>query len=145
MRDGIPTISWPIIFIVSLSRFAFILLGSKITTDGDCSHEIKRCLFLGRKAMINLDSIKNRVITLPTKVHIVKAMILPVLKYGCESWTIKKAEHRKIGAFELWCWRKLLRVLWTASTSNWSILKEISPECSLEGLIPKLQYFGHLI
>ena len=141
MRDGIPTISWPIIFIVSLSRFAFILLGSKITTDGDCSHEIKRCLFLGRKAMINLDSIKNRVITLPTKVHIVKAMILPVLKYGCESWTIKKAECQRIDAFELWCWRRLLRVPWTSRRSNQSILKEISPEYSLEGqmLMLKLQ------
>ena len=125
----------------------FIFLGSEIEADGDQSHEIKRCLFLGGKAMINLDSIKNRVITLPTKVHIVKAMILPVLKYGCESWTIKKAECQRIDAFELWCWRRLLRVPWTAGRSNQSILKEISPEYSLEGLMLKLklQYFGYLM
>ena len=126
----------------------FILLGSKITADGDCSHAIKRCLLLGRKAMTNLDSIlKSRDITLPTKVHLVKAMALPVVMYGCESWTIKKAEHWRIGAFELWCWRRLLRVPWTARRSNQSILKEISHECSLEGLMLKLKlrYFGHLM
>ena len=123
-------------------------LGSKITADGDCSHEIKRRLFLGRKVMTNLDSIlKSRDITLPTKVHLVKAMVFPVVMYGCESWTIKKAEHGRIDAFELWCWRKLLRVPWTARRSNQSILKEISPGCSLEGLMLKLklQYLGHLM
>ena len=122
--------------------------GSKITADGDCSHEIKRHLFLGRKVMANLDSIlKSRDITLPTKVHLVKAMVFPVVMYGCESWTIKKTEHQRIGAFELWCWRRLLRVPWTARRSNQSILKEISPGCSLEGLMLKLkfQYFGHLM
>ena len=122
--------------------------GSKITADGDCSYEIKRCLLLGRKAMTNLDSIlKSREITLPTKVHLVKAMVFPVVMYGCESWTLKKAEHRRIDAFELWCWKRLLRVPWTARRSNQSILKEINPECSLEGLMLKLklQYFGHLI
>ena len=122
--------------------------GSKTTADGDCSHEFKRCLLLGRKFMTNLDSIlKSRDITLPTKVHLVKAMVFPVAMYGCESWTIKKAEHRRIDAFELWCWRRLLRVPWTARRSNQSILKEISPECSLEGLMLKLelQYFGHLM
>ena len=122
--------------------------GSKITADGDCSHEIKRCLLLGRKVMTNLDSIlKSRDITLPTKVHLVKAMVFPVVIYGCESWTIKKAEHQRIDAFELWCWRRLLRVPWTARISNQSILKEISPEYSLEGLLLKLklQYFGHLM
>ena len=121
----------------------FIFLGSKITADGDCSHEIKRRLLLGRKVMTNLDSIlKSRDITLPTKVHLVK-----VVMYGCESWTIKKAERRRIDAFELWCWRRLLRVRWTARRSNLSILKEISPEYSLEGpmLKLKLQYFAHLI
>ena len=126
----------------------FILGGSKITADGDCSHEIKRCLLLGRKVMTNLDSIlKTRDITLSTKVHLVKAMVFPVVMYGCESWTIKKAEHRRIDAFELWCWRRLLRVPWTARRSNQSILKEISPGCSLEGLMLKLklQYFGHLM
>ena len=126
----------------------FILGGCKITADGDCSHEIKRCLLLGRKVMTNLDSIlKNRDITLSTKVCLVKAMVFPVVMYGCESWTIKKAECRKIDAFELWCWRRLLRVPWTARRSNQSILKEISPRCSLEGLILKLklQYFGHLM
>ena len=118
----------------------FIFLGSKITADGDCSHEIKRCLLLRRKAMTNLDSVlKNRDITLPTKVHIVKAMVFPVVTYGCESWTIKKAEHRGIDAFELWSWRRLLRVPWTARRSNQSILKEISPEYSLEGLMLKLK------
>ena len=126
----------------------FILGGSKITADGDCSHEIKRHLLLGRKAMINLDNIlKIRDITLPTKVHLVKAMVFPVVMYGCESWTIRKAELRRIEAFEVWCWRRLLRVPWTARRSNQSILKEISPEYSLEGLILtlKLQYFCHLM
>ena len=125
----------------------FILGGSKITADGDCSHEIKRCLLLGRKAMTNLDSIlKNRDITLPTKVHLVKAMVFPVVMYGCESWTIKKAERQRIDAFEMQCWRRLLRVPWTARRSNQSILKEISPEYSLEGLMLKLKlrYFSHL-
>ena len=126
----------------------FIFGGSKISADGDCSHEIKRCLLLGRKVMANLDSIlKSRDITLSTKVHLVKAMVFPVVMYGCESWTIKKAEHRRIDAFELWCWRRLLRVPWTARRSNQSTLKEISPGCSLEGLTLKLkfQYFGHLM
>jgi len=126
----------------------FIFLGSKITVDGDCCHEIKRCLFLGRKAMTNLDSIlKSRDITLPTKVCIVKAMGFPVVMYGCESWTVKKAERRGIDAFELWCWRRLLRVPWTARRSNHSILKEISPEYSLEGLMLKLklQYLEHMM
>ena len=126
----------------------FIFWGSKITADGDCSHEITRCLLLVRKVMTNLDSIlKNRDITLPTKVHLVKAMVFPVVMYGCESWTIKKAEHRKIDAFELWCWRRLLRVPWTARRSNQSILKEIIPGCRWEGLMlkMKLQYFGHLM
>ena len=125
----------------------FIFLGSKITADGDSSHEIQRCLLLGRKVMTNLDSIfKSRDITLGTKVHLVKAMVFPVM-YGCESWTLKKSEHRRIDAFELWCWRRLLRVPWTARRSNQSILKEISPGCSLEGLMLKLklQYFGHLM
>ena len=123
-------------------------LVSKITADGDCSHEIKRRLILGRKVMTNLDSIlKSRDITLPTKVRLVKAMVFPVVMYGCKSWPIKKAEHQRSDAFELWCWRRLLRVPWTARTSNQSILKEISPGCSLEGLILKLklQYFGHLM
>ena len=126
----------------------FIFLGSKITADGDCSHEIKRCLLLGKKVMTNLDSLlKSRDITLPTKVHLVKAMVFPVVMYGYESWTVKKAEHRRIDAFELWCWKRLLRVLWTARRSNQSILKEISPGCSLEGLILKLklQYVGRRI
>ena len=126
----------------------FTFLGSKITADGDCSHEIKRCILLGRKVMTNLDSIfKSRDITLPTKVYLVKAMVFPVVMYGCESWTVKKAERRRIDAFELWCWRRLLRVPWTASRSNQSILKEISPGCSLEGMMLKLklQYFGHLM
>ena len=124
----------------------FIFGGSKITADGDCSHEIKRCLPLGRKVMINLDSIlKSRDITLPTKVHIVKAMVFPLVTYGCESWTIKKAECWRIDAFKLWCWRRLLRVPCTARRSNQSMLEEISPEYWLEGLILKLQYFGHLI
>ena len=126
----------------------FIFLGSEITADGDCSHEIKRRLHLGRKVMTNLDSIlKSRDITLPTKDHLVKAMVFPVVMYGCESWTIKKAECIGIDAFELWCWRRLLRINWTARRSNQSILKEISPGCSLEGLMLrlKLQYFGHLM
>ena len=125
-----------------------VFLGSKITADGDCSHEIKRRLLLGRKVITNLDSIlKSRDITLSTKVHLVKAMVIPLVMYGCESWTIKKAECQKIDAFELWCWRRLLRDPWTASKSNKSILKEISPECSLEGLMLKLklQYFGHVM
>ena len=118
----------------------FIFLGSKITADGDCSHEIKRHLFLERKAMINLNSIiKSSDITLPTNVHLVKAMDFPVVMYGCESWTIKEAEHRRIDAFELWCWRRLLRVPWVARRSNQSFLKEIGPECSLEGLMLKLK------
>ena len=125
----------------------FIFLGSKITAHGDCSHEIKRCLLLGRKVMTNLDNIlKSRDVTLPTKVRLVKAMVFPVVMYGSENWTIKKAEHWKIDAFELWCWRRLLRVPWTARRSTQFILKEISPEYSLEGLMLKLklQYFGHL-
>ena len=118
----------------------FILGGSKITADGDCSHEIKRCLLLGRKVMTNLDTIlKSRDITLPTKVHLVKAMVFPVVMYVCESWTTKKAEHRSIEAFELWCWRRLLRVPWTVSRSSQSVLKELSPEYSLEGLMLKLK------
>ena len=125
----------------------FIFLGSKITADGDCSHEIKRHLLLGRKAMTIQSVLKNRDITLLTKVHIVKAMVFLLVMYGYESWTIKKAEHRKVDAFELWCWRRLFRVPWTARRSNQSILKEISPGCSLEGLMLrlKLQYFGHLM
>ena len=126
----------------------FIFLGSKITADDDCSHEIKTHLLLGRKVMTNLDSIlKSRDIALPTKVRLVKAMVFPVVMYGCESWTIKKAEHQRIDAFELWCCRRLLRVPWTARRSNQSILKEISPGCSLVGLMLKLklQYFGHLM
>ena len=126
----------------------FIFLGSKIPADGDCSHEIKRRLLLGRKVMTNLDSIfKSGDITLPKKVRLVKAMVFPVVMYGCESWTVKKAEGQRIDVFELWCWRRLLRVPWTARRSNQSILKEISPGCSLEGLMLKLklQYFGHLM
>ena len=126
----------------------FILGGSKITADGDFSHEIKRCLLLGRKVRTNLDSIfRSRDITLPTKVHLVKVMVFPVVMYGCECWTMKKAEHQRNDAFELWCWRRLLRVPWTARRSNQSILKEINPGCSLEGLMLKLklQYFGHLM
>ena len=126
----------------------FILVGSKITADGDCSHETKRHVPLGRKVMTNLDSVfKSRDITLSTKVHLVKAMVFPVVMYGCESWTVKKAEHRRIDAFELWCWRRLFRVRWTARRSSQSILKEIIPGCSLEGLMLKLklQYFGHLM
>ena len=126
----------------------FIFLGSKITVDGDCSHEIKRCVLLGRRVMTNLDSIlKSKDITLPTKVHLVKAMVFPVVMYECESLTVKKAEHRRIDAFELWCWRRLFRVPWTARRSNQFILKEIGTGCSLEGLMLrlKLQYFGHLM
>ena len=126
----------------------FMFLGSKITADRDCSHEIKRCLLFGRKAMTNLDSIlKSRDIALPIKVHPVKAMVFPLVMYGCESWTIKKAERRRTDAFELWCWRRLLRVPWTTKRSNQSTLKEISPEYSLEGLMLKLklQYFGHMM
>ena len=126
----------------------FILGGSKINADGDCSHEIKRCLLLGRKVMTNLDSIfKSRDITLPTQVRLVKAMVFPVVMYGCESWTVKKVERQRLDAFEMWCWRRLLRVPWTARRSNQSILKEISPGCSLEGLMLKLtlQYFGRLM
>ena len=124
----------------------FILRGSKTTADGDCSHEIKRLLFLGRKVMTKLDSILKAVITLPTKVHLVKATVFPVM-YGCQSWTVKKAEHRRISAFELWCWRRLSRVPWTAKRSNQSILKEIRPEYSLEGLMLKVkfQHFGPLM
>ena len=126
----------------------FIFLVSKIPADGDFSHEIKRCILLGRKVMTNVDSIlKSRDITLPTKVHLVKAMVFPVVMFGCESWTVKKAEHQRIDAFELWCWRRLLRVPWIARRSNQSILKEISPGISLEGMMLKLklQYFGHLM
>ena len=135
------------VLIIIIILYLFIILGgSKITADGDCSHEIKRCLLLGRKSMTNLDSIlKNRDITLPTKVHLFKAMVVPVVTYGCESWTINKDECRRIDAFQLWCWRRCLRVPWTARGSNQSILKEISLEYSLEGLKLKLQYFGHLM
>ena len=143
-----PITSWQIDRETMETVIDFIFLGSKITADGNCSHEIKRCLLLGRKAISNLDSIlKSRDITLPTKVLVVKAMVFPVVMYGCESWTVKKADCRRIDAFELWCWRRLLRVPWTARISNQSILKEISPEYSLEGLTMKLklQYFGHLM
>ena len=146
MASG-PITSWQIDGETMETVTDFIFLGSKITEDGNCSHEIKRCLFLERKVMTDPDSIlKRRDITLPTKVRLVKAMVFPVVMYGCESWTIKKAEHRGTDAFELWYWRRLLRVPWTARRSNQSILKEISPEYSLEGLILKLklQYFGHL-
>ena len=145
--DGSWQIDWETVEAVA----EFILGGSRITADGDCSHEIKRRLLLGRKVMTNLNSIdsilKSRDITLPTKVRLVKAMVFPVVMYACESWTVKKAECRKIDAFELWCWRRLLRVPWTARRSNQSILKEISPRCSLEALMLKLklQYFGHLM
>ena len=124
----------------------FIFLGSTITADGDCSYEIRRRLLLGRKVMNNLDSVlKSRDITLPTKAHLVKAMVFPVVMHGCERWTIKKAEHQRIDAFELWYWKRLLKIPWTARSSNQSILKEISPEYSLEGLMLKHQYFGHLM
>ena len=147
MASG-PTASWQIDGETMETVRDFIFLGSKITADCDCSHEIKRCLLLGRKALTKLDSIiKSRDIALPTKVRLVKAMVFPVVMYGCESWTVKKAERRRIDAFQLWCWRRLLRVPWTARRSNQSILKEISPGCSLEGLMLKLklQYFGHLM
>ena len=147
MASG-PITSWQIGAETVETVSDFIFLGSKITGDGDCSHEIKRRLLLGRKVMTNLDIIlKSRDITLPTKVCLVKAIVFPVVMYGCESWTVKKAEHRRIDGFELWCWRRFLRVPWTAKRSNQSILKEISPGCSLEGLILKLklQYFGHLM
>ena len=143
-----PITSWEIDGETVKTVSDFIFLGSKITADGDCSHEIKRRLLLGRKVMTNLDSIlKSRDISLLTKVHLVKAILFPVVMYGWESWTVKKAECQRIDAFELWCWRRLLRVPWTAGRSNQSILKEISPECSLEELMLKLklQYFGHLI
>ena len=147
MASG-PITSWEINGETVETVSDFIFGGSEITVDGDCSHEIKRGLLLGRKVMTNLDSIlKSRDITLPTKIHLVKAMVFPVVMLGCKSWTVKKAQHRKIDAFELWCWRRLLRVPWTTRRSNQSILKEISPGCSLEGLILKLklQYFCHLM
>ena len=147
MASG-PITSWQIDGETVETVADFIFLGSKITGDGDCSHEVKRCLLLGRRVMTNLDNIlKSRDITLPTKVRLVKAMVFPVVMYGCENWTIKKAECRRIDAFELWCWRRLLRVLWTARRSNQSILKEIGPGISLEGMMLKLklQYFGHLM
>ena len=147
MASG-PITSWEIDGETVETVTDFIFLGSKITAGGDCSHEIKRRLLLGRKVMTNLNSIlKSKDITLPTKVRLVKAMVFPVVMYGCESWTVKKAECRKIVAFELWCWRRLLRVPWTARRSNQSILKEISSGCSLEGLMlkQKVQYFAHLI
>ena len=143
-----PITSWEIDGETVETVAGFIFLGCKITADGDCSHQVKRRLLLERKVITNLDSIlKSRDITLPTKVCLVKAMVFPVVMYGCESWTMKKAEHRKIDAFELWCWRRLLRVPWTARRSNQSILKEISPGCSLEGLMLKLklQDYGHLM
>ena len=147
MASG-PVTSWEIDGETVETVADFILGGSKITADGGCSHEIKRLLLLGKKVMTNLDSIlKSRDITLPMKVQLVKAMIFPVVMYGCESWTVKKAEHQRIDAFELWCWRRRLRVPWTARRSNQPILKEISPGCSLDGLMLKLklQYFGHLM
>ena len=147
MASG-PITSWQIDGETVETVSDLIFWGSKITADGDCRHEIKRCLLLGRKVKTKLDSIlKSRDITLPTKVHLVKAMAFPVVKYRCESWTVKKAERRRIDAFELWCWRRLLRVPWTTRRSNQSILKEISPGCSLEGMMLKLklQYFGHLM
>ena len=147
MASG-PITSWEIDEEIVETVSDFIFLGSKITADGDCSHEIKRRFLLGRKVMTNLDSIlKSRDITLPTKVCLVKAMAFPVVTYGYEIWTVKKAERRRIDAFELWCWRRLLRVPCSARRSNQSVLKEISSECSLEGLMlkPKLQYFGHLM
>ena len=147
MASG-PITSWEIDGETVETVSDFIFLGSKITEDGDCSHEIKRCLLLGRKVMTNLDSIfKSRDITLPTKVRQVKAMVFPVVMYACESWTVKKTERRRIDAFQLWCWKRLLRVSWTARRSNQSILMEISPGCSLEGMMLKLklQYFGHLM
>ena len=148
IMESCPITSWEIDGETVETVSDFILGGSKITADGYCSHEIKRCLLLGRKVMTNLDSIfKSRDITLPTKVRLVKAMVFPVVMYGCESWTVEKAECQRIDAFELWCWRRLFRVPWTTRRSNQSILKEISPGCSLEGLMLrlKLQYFGHLM
>ena len=146
MRASGPITSWQIDGERVETVADFIFLGSKIIADGDCSHEIKRHLLLGRKVMTNLDSIlKSRNITLLTKVHLVKAMVIPVVLYGCKSWTVKEAERRRIDAFELWCWRRVLRVPWTARRSNQSILKEINPEYSLEGLLLKLQYFGQLM
>ena len=147
MASG-PITSWKIVGEIMETVTDFIFLGSEITTDGDSSPEIKRRLLFGRKVMTNLDSVlKSRDITLSTKAHLVKAMVFPVVMYGCDSWTIKKAEQRRIDAFELWCWRRLLRVPWTARRSNQSILKEISPGISLEGMMLKLklQYFGHLM
>ena len=147
MASG-PITSWQIDGETVETVADFIFLGSKITADGDCSYKIKRCLLLGRKVMTNLDStLKSRDITLSTKVHLVKAMVFPVVMYGFDSWTIKKAEHQRIDAFELWCWKRLLRVPWTARRPNQSILKEISPWCSFVGLMLKLklQYFGHLM
>ena len=147
MASG-PITSWEIDGETVETVSDFIFGDSKITADGDCSHEIKRCLLLGRKVMANLDNVlKSRDITLPTKIFLVKAMVFPVVMYGCESWTVKKAEHRRTNTFEVWCWRRLLRVPWTARRSNQSILKEISPGCSLEGMMLKLklQYFGHLM
>ena len=144
MASG-PIISWQI---DGETVADLIFLGSKITADGDCSHEIKRCLLLGRKVMTNLDSIlQSRVIILPTKVHLVRSMVFPVVMYGCESWTVKKAEHQRIDALEVWCWKRLRRVPWTAGRSNQSILKEIKPEHTLKGLMLKLklQYSGHLM
>ena len=143
-----PITSWPIDGETVETVTDFIFLGSKITADGGCRHEIKRCLLLGRKVLTNLDSIsKSRDITLPIKVRLVKAIVFPVVMCGCENWTINKAKHQRIDAFELWCWRRHLRVPWTARRSNYSILKEISPEYSLKGLMLKLkfQYFGHLM
>ena len=143
---SIPIASWEIVGETVETVTDFIFWGSKITADGDCSHEIKRCSFLGRKVMTNLDSIlKSRNITLLTKVLLVKAMVFPVVMYECESWIIKKAEYQRVDASELWCWRRLLRVPWTARRSNQSIQKEINPEYSLEGLMLKLQYLGHLM
>ena len=145
MASG-PITSWQIDAETMETVRDVIFLGSKITEESDCSHEITRHLLFERKAMTNLNSIlKSRDIALPTKVHLVKAIVFPVIMYGCVSWTIKKAEHQRIDAFELWCWRRLLRVPWIAKRSNQSILKEINPEYSLEGLILKLQYFGHLM
>ena len=147
MASG-PITSWQIYGETVETVAGFLFGGSKITADGDCSHEIKRCLLLGRKVMTNRDSIlKSRDITLPTKVHLAKATVSPVVMYGCDSWTIKKAECQRIDAFELWCWIRLLSIPWTARRSNQSILKEIGPEYSLEGLMPKLklQYFGQLM
>ena len=147
MASG-PITSWEIDWETVETMSDFTFGGSKITVDGGCSHEIKRCLLLGRKAMTNLDSIfKSRAITLPTKIRLVKAMVFPVVMYGCESWTVKKAERQRIDAFELWCWRRLLRIPWTARRSNQSIVKEILPGISLEGMMLKLklQYFGYLM